>query len=122
MSFTQQKKQELTDDEEKVLANIARLNELMEKKIIEESLKNKKANQKILEQSERILNKVKNKTRSYRRLFDVVAVFMLILALILLYWDDLRIYFIYLLRLLIVAVSKLQRHNIILFFNCKLIF
>jgi hypothetical protein len=103
----QKKLELLTDDEEKILNNLSQLNELILKKLDETVSKNVKSDQKFIEKTDQIISKVQKKTRSYRRLFDILAVLMLIVALVLLNWENVRIYLIYTLRLLIVLVFLL---------------
>ena len=104
---------ELTDDEEKIDMNLAQLNEFLlanyinqesSKPIAKKSVWDQKKH-KFIQISSKVTNKINAKSNSYTRYFDVIAALLLIIALSILYWEDVRIILTYALRLLVVWVS-----------------
>ena len=107
---------ELSKEEEKIDQNLKRINSFIEKTLTESNSKNndkqsqqnlkKINNQKFLSQSSQLINRLNGKNKSYKRIFDVIAISLLLIAIILLYWEHIRIYFTYFLRLLVVLGSS----------------
>jgi hypothetical protein len=72
-------------------------------------LKNSENDEKLLAEIDNVLKYVDklNKREKFKRILRFLAIVLLIVGLVILFWDDLYIHVVYLARLLVVMVSRM---------------
>jgi hypothetical protein len=108
---TQRLSEKFTDDEEKIITNLNYLNQQVLSNLCEtrnraqHNVKDTKKIDHIISENMKILQQIRHGSIIKRsKFFDIVCALLLIIAIVILYWENLRLSFTYLLRFGIILV------------------